>query len=231
MPLTRDQLNEVTSVANVAIKQLCTDDNFIKTLADTVAKTVINNLTAKLVSFETELNGLKTEINELKILIADKDRKHKEEMDSLKQEINIQQIVAEVNEIKYRENNCLIFGIPENTPNLSNTTMEIIKKVIPDVNENQITFSRVGKSVPLNNKNRPVKVVLPNKDDALRLIKNNKLIKSIFKDIYIRPDNTVKQREYYLKLRNELNERIANGETNLYIKYFHGLPKITAKNM
>jgi len=46
--------------------------------------------------------------------------------------------------------------------------------------------------------------------------------------VRIASDKTPKQREYFQNLCKELNERRSNGESNLSIKYYKGVPSIVS---
>lgn len=238
MPLTRDQVNEVKNVADVVIKQLCQDKNVIKNLADNVSAVLVTTLNEKLRAFDTEISNLKTEIVDLKNCIIEKDKKYEQELSDLKSKIKENaseplQVISELNEIRRRENNILIFGIPENTVNIKEFVRTLISDILPDANVPDFTVLRLGKLIPTDNKSRPVKVILPAANYGHQILKNNSKIKAMdrYRDIYVRPDQTIRQREYFLKLKQELNDRTAAGETNLLIKYVNGIPVIKSKNV
>lgn len=106
---------------------------------------------------------------------------------------------------------------------------DIITNIIPNVNMNNPQMHRLGKRFP--GKSRPIKLTLPNKADIPLLIKNNKTLQNNekFRSVYIRPDQTVRQRDYFLTLRRELMERQKCGENDIMIKYRNGHPHIVKK--
>ncbi|KAL0868638.1 hypothetical protein ABMA27_008093 [Loxostege sticticalis] len=80
-------------------------------------------------------------------------------------------------------------------------------------------------------KHRPLKVCFSTKDEALFVLrsKNTKVLGSV----KIFSDQTPQQQAYFKKLKDELKSRNDNGEMNLTIKYYKGIPKIvktTPKN-
>ncbi|KAG5885211.1 hypothetical protein JTB14_012234 [Gonioctena quinquepunctata] len=237
MPLTREQQNEIRNVADVVIKQLCKEQSFVNMLVEKVSAAVVALLNEKLNNLEKTVTDLKTEIVEIK-------SSHEKKITELEKHINDlgkkdgiflhpTEIITELNEMRHREKNILIFGIPENEPNLDNFIQDAFSSVDPMMVMDSLHFSRIGRLPPNDpNKCRPVKVELPGTTHVLSLLKRNKKLQANrkYQDIYFRADQTVKQREHFLKTRQELNERERNGETNLVIKYKNGLPTICSKN-
>ncbi|CAG9825761.1 unnamed protein product [Phaedon cochleariae] len=157
MPLTRDQLNEVRNAADVSIKQLCQDQAFIKTLVDSVSTGVANLLSEKLDLFKKEVDDLKADM-------VNMERKHKEEIQKLNNKLlNVSspsdgdsrdhesshalEIISEIHEIKKRESNILIFGIPENCTNLPETVNGIIRTIVPAYNDTGSKILRLDHSL------------------------------------------------------------------------------------
>ncbi|CAG9825640.1 unnamed protein product [Phaedon cochleariae] len=232
-------MSEVKHAVEVMIKQVCEDQTFIKRLVDSVSSGILNILGEKMGQLEKSVDHIKTEIHSMKA-------SHKEEIKNLNDKIEMLekkvldtprnpldaiQIMEEINEIKSRENNILIFGIPEDIVEPALPIKELITSIIPDSNINTTTIMRLGKK--FEGKSRPIRVSLQNKEDVLTLIRNKRRIQSAdkFKNVYLRTDQTVKQREYYITLRNELTMRKNNGENNLVIKYKNGHPTIAVKNL
>ena len=84
----------------------------------------------------------------------------------------------------------------------------------------------MGKIVP--DRVRPIKLFLYSADEVNKLIAH----KNVFEqnNLKLMKDSTIMERQYLLNLRTELNERIANGEQNITIKYQGGLPTIVQRN-
>lgn len=64
---------------------------------------------------------------------------------------------------------------------------------------------------------------MKSKTNAIEVLRNKF---KLTKPTKIQPDQTVMQREYLKYLRDELERRTRNGETDLTIKYIYGQPKI-----
>ena len=87
--------------------------------------------------------------------------------------------------------------------------------------------NRIGKS---GEKPRPMRVVLPDSNIALKVIKQKKKLNN--SPARISADLTFRQRQELKKLYEELNTRKENGEENLSLRYTKGLPYIyCAKNL
>lgn len=85
---------------------------------------------------------------------------------------------------------------------------------------------RLGNEIS-DNKPRPLKVCMTNPRKALWLLKNKTTVAALTsKNITVSDDKTEQQRNNLSKLREELNDRIAEGERNLTIKYIQGIPSI-----
>ncbi|KAG5883638.1 hypothetical protein JTB14_025141 [Gonioctena quinquepunctata] len=104
----------------------------------------------------------------------------------------------------HRKNNVLLFGIPEDVSSLKDFVLDAASS-IKGVRGSQVI--RLGRFS--TDKSRPAKLTLPKKLDVPVLIKNSKHLKSTekYKGIYIRPDQTAMQRDHYLNIRKELNQR------------------------
>ncbi|KAG5873686.1 hypothetical protein JTB14_026579 [Gonioctena quinquepunctata] len=71
---------------------------------------------------------------------------------------------------------------------------------------------RLGK--PTAGETRPLEINMPDSSKHSQLIGNNKKIQAVdrFKDVYIKPDQTVMQRELFIRMRQELRKRQESGE-------------------
>ncbi|GLV42873.1 hypothetical protein CBL_09953 [Carabus blaptoides fortunei] len=63
-------------------------------------------------------------------------------------------------------------------------------------------------------------------DTVIRTAKNARKFPDL-KGIYINYDRTPLQQQHFKRVRNELNARIANGETDLRIVYISGVPRVS----
>ncbi|KAG5867697.1 hypothetical protein JTB14_007525 [Gonioctena quinquepunctata] len=80
---------------------------------------------------------------------------------------------------------------------------------------------RIGKII--NNRPRPIKVILDSPETAIHILKNKSNLKD--RQASVRSDLTLKQRNHLNELRSELELRKAKGE-NVTIRYVHGTPRI-----
>lgn len=143
--------------------------------------------------------------------------------------------IQEISERANRANNVIIYNIEESPSNDSDERKEHDKKecikVIDSVT-NKIECSRVKvfrlgapRADPKDGP-RPIKVILNSKRDAVELLRNRS---KLAKPSSVVADLTPMQREYMKHLREELDKRITNGETDITIKYVRGHPQIVKK--
>ncbi|KAG5895099.1 hypothetical protein JTB14_036374 [Gonioctena quinquepunctata] len=236
--ITRDLLNEVRAAADVAIKQLCQQESFIKSLVDSVSDGIEKILTKKFGILEAEMVKLKTDVQ----VIKDDHKKHvktlTDKIDTLGKKVtefpensqNTIDIMKEINDMRQRENNVLFFGIPEDVSNLENFVRNVVSVIIPDFDVKSSQVARLGRFS--TDKSRPVKLTLPNKSSVPVLVMNGKKLQSTegFSKIYIRPDQTAIQRDHYFNLRRELKQINETGGGEYVIKYKNGFPSIIKKN-
>ena len=86
------------------------------------------------------------------------------------------------------------------------------------LNIKPIKTLRLGR--PVENKIRPLLVILANAEDKLTILKSASRLHlhSEFKNVFISPDRTRQEREMFRKLNEELKRRRAAGEPNLIIR-------------
>lgn len=237
MPLTREQLSEVKNATDVMVKTICGDKAFIKRLVDSVSSGILEILGEKLGVLEKKVDTLNNDMRHMRLSHEKEIKTLNDKIEQLEQmtlnsprdSTHTIQILEEIGEIKRRENNVVIFGVPEDEDDPVVIVRDIITNIIPNVNMNNPQVHRLGKRFP--GKTRPIKLTLPNKADIPLLIKNNKTLQNNekFRNVYIRPDQTVRQRDYFLTLRRELMERQKSGENDIMIKYRNGHPHIVKK--
>nr|CAH7755351.1 unnamed protein product [Callosobruchus chinensis]CAH7768923.1 unnamed protein product [Callosobruchus chinensis] len=92
---------------------------------------------------------------------------------------------------------------------------------------NDIKHFRIGRT-PLPNKSRPLKLIMDCESSMKKIFKDLKQIKACqtFKDTVIVNDRTPMQMNQYRRMKAELEERKQQGENDIQIKYFQGVPKI-----
>ena len=100
-----------------------------------------------------------------------------------------------------------------------------------------VSVKRLGKYNPSASiSKRPIRIVFPTNVIIPKIFRNAKKLKSNeqLKDLAISSDKTPFQLKTHKKAKDELHERLRNGETNIVLKYINGLPKIVStstKNM
>lgn len=146
---------------------------------------------------------------------------------SSSENVDFEDIVNEVSDRQYRKNNLIIFGIPDNSSNAKDVIKEIFSEMRCDLEED-ITPVRLGKPDSSRKLPRPIKLRFKSHETVFKLLFKSKLLRSSekFKNIRMSSDKTPRQQELYRKIKQELNARIANGETNIQIKYVNGIPRI-----
>lgn len=180
----------------------------------------------------------KNEISELKDLIT----KLSGEVENLKLQIltptdlllennATETLINEINERNKRSSNIIIYNLVESTSDSKDVriahdvskVIELINKV-PNVDINSVQAFRLGKVI--NNKPRPIKVILNHSDVVKNIFKNKSLLQQ-GTNIRIASDQTPLQRQHLDKLRQTLEMRLSKGERDLTIKYVKGIPTIT----
>lgn len=150
-----------------------------------------------------------------------------------------EEVAAEVTDRARRRRNLIIFGVTEQSQNISITdrrnadmaqVQDILKILQPDINAAVIKPIRLGKHVP--NKNRPIQVKFETDQQVRNVMRNVRKLENTKyqKKVFISYDRTPKQQAFYSKVKDELQERISAGETNLRIRYRNDIPVIVAEN-
>ncbi|KAJ3660015.1 hypothetical protein Zmor_011672 [Zophobas morio] len=199
----------------------------------------IKNLIATITSdFDTKLNNLKSQF-EVQLMDLKKLIDQPKPDPSSKSNDNFEEVVFEVIERQKRKNNIVIFGLEEpirndgeHTSNDQLEVLNILKEINPNCDGNSLKILRLGRFNKDNPRARPVKVIFNNEFDATYYLKNSKKIKNNarYKNCFVASDKTPRQLEYYKKLKQQLIERKTKGESNLTIRYFNDVPKITNLN-
>jgi hypothetical protein len=139
--------------------------------------------------------------------------------------------VNEMEERRDRAKNIIIMNVPESISKnqeqkLKHDNNEVtnIISAFDGINTEKINVLRLGKEVA--GRTRPIKVSLGSANEAKLIIQNNRLLKD---GLRIKADLTFAQREQMRSLWSEVEERRTEGEDNLTVKFFNGVPKITKK--
>lgn len=206
----RAQLNEISTSTN----RLNDEQKNIKIqITDIVSKN--NSTEQKIKSIEADITQIKT--------LADIKRSSSQTYEN---------IILEIQERNIREKNIILVGVPEcrsnNIEEGRNHDKAEVEKILNSLIEEcprpKKTF-RLGKYNPQNN--RKIKVCFESEQIAKLILRSRDKLQQGYK---IYSDQTVNQQNYFKALKNELSQRIANGEQDIAIKYVRGTPKIVGSN-
>lgn len=145
----------------------------------------------------------------------------------------IEPAIEEIKEREKRSTNVVIFGVPEpvvedreqRVQREMSAVRALLEKAGDDIRTDDIKIHRVGKYN--KDKVRPVKIILPSRELALRVLKQRQKINTDG-GIYVKSDQTPLQRQHMKALLRELEERTKNGKEKLKIKYVNSIPRIVS---
>ncbi|KAG5871312.1 hypothetical protein JTB14_015911 [Gonioctena quinquepunctata] len=131
--ITRELLNEVRAAADVAIKQLCQQESFIKSLVDSISNGIKKILTKKFGILEAEMVKLRTDVQvieddhkkDVKTITDKIDTLGKKVMEFPGNSRNTIDIMKEINDMRQRENNVLFFWYSGRCEQLGKTLCEM----------------------------------------------------------------------------------------------------------
>lgn len=151
-----------------------------------------------------------------------------------------EELLLEMNERNDRKQNIILFNVEESDSrdiNVRNdadraATADILQSLPINIDIESVGIHRLGRHVLGAQRHRPLRVRLASTKDVHTIIKNAKHLRdsSDFKHVHIALDRTRRQMDYYKKIKLELDTRIANGESQLRIKYRRGIPVIDSLN-
>lgn len=181
------------------------------------------------------LEELRTKIT----LLEEENKKLKDHIESLKNnksnagmEYGYEDVIEEIEERQKRANNILISNVKESNSISRENRLEDDKVKVKDILQGvevdltDIKVFRMGKYLP--SKSRLIKVVFKKREDAVMVLKNKNKIK--VPSIQIFGDQTNKQRQYFQKIKSQLEEIKSNGDNSKTIKFVNNVPKIVARS-
>lgn len=193
-----------------------------------------------------ELTGIKKELNQVGKKIpegqtyAEALKKLENKVENIKiprekgVEPDVEVTLFEMKERERRANNVLFFGMDESDgENFIDKSKQDTEKIKSLFEIMTLTLSepakifRLGKEMP--GKKRPIKVILPNREEALKALKNRKKLEENETNIYMKPDQTETQRKYLKRILADLEAQKQEGKTNLVVRYVNGMPTIVEK--
>lgn len=189
--------------------------------------TLVTNLMSENKILKDEMAALKNELEEIKL--SDKSVVN----DVITDENQFESFCSELADRNQRSRNILIYNIDENkqTPatqvssngclNDDRETIISILSNIVDIEACDFTVSRVGRK--MDDKPRPIKVVLPNPSWVLQIMRNKRNLTS---QVKIVPDRTPRQRDHFKRLLSLMKFEHEKGNTNARIRYINGIPRL-----
>lgn len=143
-------------------------------------------------------------------------------------------IVREVKERVQRENNIIIYGVPEESAINATSDIDTVQSIMSTCNPNQTleispnNVMRIGTKT--EDKIRPLRVIFNNPFMVTNILRQKHKLRSKkgFSKVYLKNDETRYQRNFYLQCKETLKSRLDNGEANLSIKYIRGVPTIVS---
>lgn len=191
--------------------------------AQSAMKSQLSGLENSTKDFEKKILALETEVKEIKTTTSIAPNCYED-------------IIHEIKERKERENNIILVGIQEvisENPQVRqnsdrNEVSKVVRLITKDGSE-PTKVIRLGKYEA--NKHRPIKAFFHNPDVVKAILRNKR--NTPLDNIKIYSDDTPYQQAHKKRLKEEIQKRVKNGESNLGLKYVKGIPKIVqlqAKN-
>lgn len=156
---------------------------------------------------------------------------------------NYEEIVQEVTDRQIRKSNLIFYGIPEQSSTMPpagkiSKDLDYVKEFLAEfgnMDEPTTTVlkcNRLGKFDPNRSLPRPIRIILDNPDHVLSVLRKvkenrNRIQNSQrFHNVKVSSDKTPKQNAYFRNVKQELQRREAEGESDLQIKFVKGIPRI-----
>lgn len=178
----------------------------------------IRDLRALIIELQADIKALKADNSKAEV----------------KNEFDYEEVLEEINERSRRKRNLMVFDVPEtgtggSSAGPSTNDIEMVREIIqtldPQFQVQNIKPMRLGRQVA--GKTRPIKLVLGDENEVLRLIRGaGRLKESRLKNVRVSVDQTPRQIAHFKKLREEVAGRNAGGDQKFRIRYFNGVPKI-----
>lgn len=215
-PDLKDVIKIVNELFNVIQKQNSTIQSLLYEIGEMKSHSI------KMTELETQLEDLRSEVNHLKA-----------SNNQLGEGQSFEPILKEFYEREKKKANFIIFGkedrnsedSPEDDKKMAEEIIKLSHQDSP-VDTSTIRVHRLGKY--FHGKNRPLRVICNSPDVASKVLHNTRSITNNinYERISVRSDKTYAQLQDFRKVKQELNDRLAAGETNLKIIHRDGFPSI-----
>nr|CAH7742039.1 unnamed protein product [Callosobruchus chinensis] len=143
----------------------------------------------------------------------------------------LETIISEVSERAKRKKNLMIFGVGKQGPDKDkNAVNQILQSIERNLDLRDVKPVRLGRQV--EGRRHPVKLSFGSDSQVAAITRNAKLLKDtrLKNAVSLSYDRTPREVSYYQKLKEQLHQRLADGETNLKIIYSNDAPKIIQEN-
>lgn len=151
--------------------------------------------------------------------------------------LDAEKIINEISERDKRRCNVVIYGCRETVTSSNKDQLALDCTFVAELcaslqlNESGLMPARLGKfDASQTNRRRPIKITLASETAVFTALRNFKKIRtdSRYKGLSMFRDRTPMQMQIHRNARNELADRLKNGESNLMIKYRNGIPHIVS---
>lgn len=188
----------------------------------------VASLRAVIASLQAEIQQLKVSVQSLSSQPQDKKLDGGE----------FEEVLLEFEERQLRKNNLIIHGLPEGTDAMNDderdtsdckAVNEMFRTILPNFPTLEPSqFKRLGKPSRDNDKSRPLKLTMNNNQHVRRVLGKSKMFREDF-NVFVSSDRTPRQRDYFNKIKIELEQRKSSGE-NVELKFMKGIPVIRLLN-
>ncbi|KAL1447087.1 hypothetical protein WDU94_006591 [Cyamophila willieti] len=189
-------------------------------------KTLIDVVTA----IQQQVTALQVTIQELK----NNSMSAQTSQQSNCQSNDMDDVITEINERNKREKNVIIYDVKESESNDTNERKSHddrkVKEMVTKLGLNPVSIKniiRLGKLDSNSNRDRPMKVTLSTKGEAIAILKNSRE-KQI---MAVKNDLTPLQRSKLKTLQSKMKEKQDNGDLGWSIKYMNGVPQLIKVNI
>ncbi|CAL1672609.1 unnamed protein product [Lasius platythorax] len=208
--------------------QICDANSTLMTNIKELLRTEFNKLREEIremyrsdmAEIKENIRNLSTRVDQLEDLIENSQRVGSSELIE-------EELIMELEERQKRSLNLIFFNLDEAEENTCTDEIlagDIINRIIPG-DTPAISTWRLGKRQ--QGRARPLRVSLPSKDVALRILRNKFRYSGPVK---ISQDQTVKQKKHFKDLQAQLKLLRDAGDKNKSIRYKNGVPRIVNSN-
>ncbi|KAL3287328.1 hypothetical protein HHI36_001803 [Cryptolaemus montrouzieri] len=173
-------------------------------------------------AFKAEILSVKNEVEVLKEEIGELRSENVSIKDEIAQLKNNSQTAVNSSGTNMDQNQENAVGADDRRKDDLNAVRNLLGGCNVDLQNLQVI--RIEKVSP--NKNRLTKVIMKSKLEVVEMLRNKQSIPQVNK---VFRDQTIKQKDYYMKIKNELQDLISKGDNSKTIKFINEIPTIVMK--